>query len=192
MQCLVLLVFFMYYEAYEDVYDGKNLTISIETSSLSDLVTRESTIAIGDQKPSMSSISTSSFCNSVQSPGVEDGQYSTASPFPASSPGEQLEHDRHPPINKRKRSSIQNNLLNGRFLDAESLCELLQNGSVANLSIPKGIKEDVYFLIENNNNIKKRLCGEKSNFEDDCGANGILKHRLPKKLFFTMSLASLR
>ena len=159
MQCLVLLVFFMYYEAYEDVYDGKNLTISIETSSLSDLVTRESTIAIGDQKPSMSSISTSSFCNSVQSPGVEDGQYSTASPFPASSPGEQLQHHRHPPINKHKRSSIQHNQLNGRFLDAESLCELLQNGSVANLSIPKGIKEDVYFLIENNN--VKKGCPER-------------------------------
>ena len=77
---------------------------------------------------------------------------------------------RHPPINKRKRSSIQNNQLKGRFLDAESLCELLQNGSVANSSIPKGIKEDVYFLIENNNNVKKRLCGEKSIFEDHCGA----------------------
>ena len=43
MSCL--LVFFIYYEAYEDVYDGKHLTISpLETSSFSDLVTRESII----------------------------------------------------------------------------------------------------------------------------------------------------
>ena len=63
-----------------------------------------------------------------------------------------------------------NNKLNGRFLDVESLCGLLQNENDVKSSIPKGLKEDVYFLIENEGNSQKRVRGKRSNFEDDCGA----------------------
>ena len=62
-----------------------------------------------------------------------------------------------------------NELLSGRFLDVEQLCEVLQGHPVTGSSIPKGLKENTYFVITNENNMDKRNRGMRSNFEDDCG-----------------------
>lgn len=94
---------------------------------------------------------------------MEDTQQSYVSLSPELSSGKQFQTDYH---NNEHQST---NKLNGRFLDVYSLCELLQNESSVMQSIPKGVKEDVYFVLENSNNISKRMRGEISNFEDDCG-----------------------
>ena len=59
-------------------------------------------------------------------------------------------------------------MLPGRFLDVELLCELLKNETFTVSAIPKGLKENTYFVLNNNKNVAKRNRGEKSNFEDDC------------------------
>jgi hypothetical protein len=48
--------------------------------------------------------------------------------------------------------------LNGKFLDAQTFD-----------GIPVGLKENVYFTIDNSTNIERRSRGQRSVFADDCG-----------------------
>ena len=72
-------------------------------------------------------------------------------------------------MNGHSKNLSTDQVLPGRFLDVESLCELLKNETVTVSTIPKGVKKTVYFVVSNGKNIAKRNRGEKSNFEDDCG-----------------------
>ena len=73
----------------------------------------------------------------------------------------------HTEVNGHSKNLLTDQVLPGRFLDVESLCELLKNETVTVSTIPKGVKENVYFVVSNGKNIAKRNRGEKSNFEDD-------------------------
>ncbi len=63
---------------------------------------------------------------------------------------------------------------NGSFLAADEVVNiLLAEDSVVDClctELPKGRKENVYFVVDNNENIKRRNSGGKSKFPDDCGA----------------------
>ena len=142
----------------EPPQDDKLLMMSPLESSKSDSVGHQSINSV-EQQLLETSVSKSSFCNSDFAPST-------------------CEEDEHPT------SIVDNNKLNGRFLDVESLCQLLQNGPGVKLLIPKGIKEDTFFLIENQNNIRKRIRGERSNYEDDCGAWNSKSSSTKKTIFY--------
>ena len=58
--------------------------------------------------------------------------------------------------------------LHGRFLDVESLCEILESSATVP-EIPVGLKENIFFVVKNEKNSQKRLNGGRSSFTDDCG-----------------------
>ena len=86
-------------------------------------------------------------------------------------------------VNGHSKNLSTDQVLPGRFLDVESLCELLKNETVTVSTIPKGVKEHVYFVVSNGKNIAKRNRGEKSNFEGDCGV-WLSKASSTKKNYF--------
>ena len=71
----------------------------------------------------------------------------------------------------------------GHFLDVESLCELLKNETFTVSTIPEGLKENTYFVLNNNKNVAKRNREKKTNFEDDCWVS-LSKPSLTKKKTF--------
>ncbi|XP_076028574.1 uncharacterized protein LOC143017704 isoform X2 [Oratosquilla oratoria] len=61
-------------------------------------------------------------------------------------------------------------LNNGHFLDTDRLIEkLLQAPTTDESDIPPGIKENVYFLLNNTKNVQRRNLGKKAVYHDDCG-----------------------
>jgi uncharacterized protein (DUF362 family) len=54
-----------------------------------------------------------------------------------------------------------NQVLPGCFLDVESLCELLRTETVAVLTIPKGVKENMYFVVNNDKRTLQHGSAEK-------------------------------
>lgn len=62
----------------------------------------------------------------------------------------------------------------GSFLNTDEIVDLLFTPETATnylcSELPKGIKENVYFVVDNGENISRRNCREKSVFPDDCGA----------------------
>jgi len=65
-----------------------------------------------------------------------------------------------------------NRLAGGIFLDAGDVIRLLlETDSTLKLSkVPNSLKENVYFVVDNEVNRNRRHKGEKSSFDDDCGA----------------------
>ncbi len=62
-------------------------------------------------------------------------------------------------------------LNNGNFLNIDVVITLLRNRSTPVIAkIPLGLKENVYFLVDNTGNVELRKIGKKSLYEDDCGA----------------------
>jgi hypothetical protein len=61
-------------------------------------------------------------------------------------------------------------LVNGQNLNAtEMLASILDTDKHVVQNIPKGLKDDVYFMFDNSNNISMRQNSKHSNFADDCG-----------------------
>jgi len=58
----------------------------------------------------------------------------------------------------------------GKFLNIHELYPLLRRPSNVVSQVPKGLKEDHYFLIDNQQNFDRRQAGHASEFRDDCGA----------------------
>ena len=56
-----------------------------------------------------------------------------------------------------------------RFLEANDIFEALLTKLPIGQDIPAGVKENVYFVIDNGLNIKRRANGKKSRYRDDCG-----------------------
>ena len=63
---------------------------------------------------------------------------------------------------------------NGSFLAAEKVINILiskdSETDCLYSELPKGRKENVYFVVDNSENINRRNGGGKSKFQDDCGA----------------------
>lgn len=57
-----------------------------------------------------------------------------------------------------------------KFLDIDDLVAALSGAEDAIDMIPRGIKENTYFIVDNSSNIERRQKGLKSQFWDDCGA----------------------
>ena len=74
--------------------------------------------------------------------------------------------------------------LNGRFLDVGTLTDLLEHTETVQSSIPKGVKEDIYFLVDNQHNLSKRMHGRQSNFDDDCGTWATKSSSTKKTMFY--------
>ena len=58
--------------------------------------------------------------------------------------------------------------LHGRFLDVESLCEILESFATVP-EIPVGLKENIIFVVKNEKDSQKRLNGGRSSFTDEYG-----------------------
>ena len=57
------------------------------------------------------------------------------------------------------------------FLNTEEQYCLVKNSQAVDLTcIPRGIKENVFFLINDRQNVERRNLGKKSEYPDDCGA----------------------
>ena len=59
--------------------------------------------------------------------------------------------------------------LNGTFMEINALVSLLQKSEHCLDKIPLGLKENVYYVVRNDNNMDRRKNGQKSKFSDDCG-----------------------
>ncbi|XP_076102019.1 uncharacterized protein LOC143071537 [Mytilus galloprovincialis] len=83
--------------------------------------------------------------------------------------------------------SLSNGCLNQGFLDTEEVIKKLTSFlyEKAHDCIPDGIKNDVYFVVKNDENVKRRKKGAISNFSDDCGVYNYIKGSTAKSHFVT-------
>ena len=66
-------------------------------------------------------------------------------------------------------SPFKGNLSNGKFLDTDRVVDILMKANDGLMNIPSGLKENVYFILDNEKNISKKENDKKSVFHDDCG-----------------------
>lgn len=59
--------------------------------------------------------------------------------------------------------------LDHKFLDAGTICSLLVKNPSGMPKIPGGLKENVYFILDNGKNVQKKKSNKSSAFSDDCG-----------------------
>ncbi|XP_063432082.1 uncharacterized protein LOC134714621 isoform X1 [Mytilus trossulus] len=73
--------------------------------------------------------------------------------------------------------SLSNGCLNQGFLDSDEVIKTLTSFvyEKAHASIPDGIKNDVYFVVKNDENVKRRKKDAIYNFPDDCGVYNKMK-----------------
>ncbi|KAK3580032.1 hypothetical protein CHS0354_037617 [Potamilus streckersoni] len=71
--------------------------------------------------------------------------------------------------NDTYKQTAEGKLDQGKFLDTRKTVELLLKSVSSKECIPRGLKENVYFIVNNAKNLKKRLHNGKSSFSDDCG-----------------------
>ncbi|CAH1276899.1 Hypp9423 [Branchiostoma lanceolatum] len=69
------------------------------------------------------------------------------------------------------------------FLDVDTLVHELRACNEPQEHIPRGVKENVYFLVNNSENEDRHLAGKRSEYWDDCGAwssrsSGVIAHFL--------------
>lgn len=57
-----------------------------------------------------------------------------------------------------------------KFLDPQDVLTLLLTHRPTGKSIPRGIKENVAFVLENENNLIRKANGNRACYVDDCGA----------------------
>jgi len=62
------------------------------------------------------------------------------------------------------------NGLNGTFMSVEKLFHIARTQAPKGSAIPQGIKENVYFVINDTPNIQRRSNKKQSEYSDDCGA----------------------
>ncbi|KAK3108765.1 hypothetical protein FSP39_015175 [Pinctada imbricata] len=61
------------------------------------------------------------------------------------------------------------NRLDSKFLTTDKQIELLQTADSTQVDIPKGVKQNVFFLVDNTENVRNRAIGKRSEYPDDCG-----------------------
>ena len=66
-------------------------------------------------------------------------------------------------------ATIGHPLPQSKFLDIQSIIELMRNPSAVHTEIPTGEKSNVYFVLDNTKNQDLRQTGSRSSFTDDCG-----------------------
>ena len=68
-----------------------------------------------------------------------------------------------------------------RFLEINEVMELFQNNNGSLSQVPAGIKENMFFLVNNSENERRKAQGKKQTFWDDCGS--WTKGTSPRDLF---------
>ena len=58
----------------------------------------------------------------------------------------------------------------GRLMTVSEIYSQIHHKDDVHTEVPQGVKNNVYFLVQNETNIQKRSDGQRSNFYDDCGA----------------------
>ena len=99
------------------------------------------------------------------------------SPIASSSPKKaRLDYSHSPPLLNDTSQSIsgrnynkKGNVLLNRFLTQQEIYDIIIRRNIEHASIPPGIKNNTYFLINNKQNEKRRGNNKKSDFTDDCG-----------------------
>ena len=69
----------------------------------------------------------------------------------------------------KSRTSTPENSNNGAFLDSDIIIDIVTNASASETSIPRGKKENQYFVIDNDENVRWRAQGKNRKFVEDCG-----------------------
>ena len=74
-------------------------------------------------------------------------------------------------------------LINGLFMDTDHIIKLLKSCNKGGVNIPTGVKENVFFVINNEMNVKRRDNRMRSSFSDDCGVWTSTSGATPKLYF---------
>jgi len=61
------------------------------------------------------------------------------------------------------------NTTDGTFLDSDTVIDLLSTSETSDTNIPRGKKENLYFIINNEQNHNRVEQGKKRKYVDDCG-----------------------
>jgi hypothetical protein len=75
-------------------------------------------------------------------------------------------------------------LPDGRNLGLDQVMSLLNNPPQINKSIPTGVKENVYTIIDNTDNVTRKDQGQRCRYYDDCGVWDSKSGSSPKTLYF--------
>ena len=67
------------------------------------------------------------------------------------------------------KSHVNESIVKGSFLDTDEVIDILFNKTSSISSIPRGKREDVYIIINNDENVKRNQNGKVRKFVDDCG-----------------------
>ena len=94
--------------------------------------------------------------------------------------------------NSNQNEKTTGDLRNGKHLETEVLVKLLRTARVGMDSIPQGIKEDKYFIINNERNTNKINNNKHRDFSDDCGAWVSKKGSSPLVPYFICEDGSLK
>ena len=82
--------------------------------------------------------------------------------------------------------------LNGTFMDVNNLVKVLQESDKCLETIPTGLKENVYFVVKNEDNFDRRKNGQNSRFSDDCGVWNGDKGTSPTSYFIILPSGELK
>ena len=69
------------------------------------------------------------------------------------------------------------------FMNIEAVLQLLTSDVSGRDCIPSGIKENMYIILDNTDNIERRKTAKRSNFKDDCGVWDTSKGSSPKSYY---------
>ena len=142
-----------------DEAEPANISVDIN-DSLTELANTSElswvTVKPGDKNDSRSD----SFNSSMQSVADEESEVL---------PGQSQNDDDIQDDDMQDDSEHKGSLANGKFLDTDRVVDILTKAKDGLKSIPSGLKENVYYIIDNEKNISKKENGKKSIFHDDCG-----------------------
>ncbi|XP_052099805.1 uncharacterized protein LOC127734145 isoform X2 [Mytilus californianus] len=82
---------------------------------------------------------------------------------------------------------LSNGCLKNGFLETEDIVKLLTSflSSDAHDKIPGGIKNNVYFVVKNDDNVERQKKGDLTEFHDDCGVYNSNRGKDPKTYYIT-------
>ena len=107
------------------------------------------------------------FCTSSPNKILDDPQKQPDSSHETEGPADSSKSDLPTTSSEHLQGKLEN-----RFLDAGSISSLLLNSKEGLPRIPGGLKENVYFILDNTNNASKKgskTSNKSSSFSDDCG-----------------------
>ena len=153
---------------------------NVETSDAQNLASADSECGFFREEVS-NDVSTGTFSES------DDSDNSATQDSYASDSDENVTETNHSDNNPAK-----GYLTSGYFLPLEKLVQLLLKSETCLENIPGGKKENIYYVINNEANIKNRNNRTRSNFSDDCGVWNAASGTTPKSHFWLTESGNLQ